>query len=84
MPDGMYLNANALDVEGLARIMNDSIHDKENYYHFFRWHRYYSFHDPRESPDSDEVCSFCAFLNENHNKNWISIHRDITNFWFNG
>lgn len=84
MPEGMYLNALALGVEDLAKIMNDSIHDKDKYYDFFRWHRYYRFHDPRESPDSDEICSFCAFLNDNNRMKRISVHTNITNFWYNG
>lgn len=84
MPEGMYLNANDLEVENLAKIMNESIHDKKKYYDFFRWHRYYSIHDPRESPDSDEICSFCAFLNDKSQINKKSVYMNITQFWYNG
>lgn len=81
MPKGMYLDANIVEPEEMARIMNDTIHDKNKYYEFFKWHGYYSFHSPNESTDTDEICAFCAFLNDETHKYKRSVYKSITAFW---
>lgn len=81
MPDGMYLNAFKLGPQEVARIMNDAIRDKKKYYDFFKWHRYYKFHEPSENADSDEICAFCAFLNDKQQIQKSTVYTHITNFW---
>lgn len=61
--------------------MNDTIYDKEKYYEFFKWHRYYTFHEPSDSPDSDEICAFCALLNDKSRIHTRSVYTRINNFW---
>lgn len=83
MPQGIYLDANVMQPEELARKMYDIIQDENKYYNFFKWRRYYSFHSPRDSGDSDEVCAFCALLNTKERMNRKSVYRSITRFWIN-
>lgn len=61
--------------------MAKAIHHKEKYYDFFRWHNHYSFHAPNESADTDEICKFCALLNNKSYSREISVYEDITGFW---
>lgn len=82
MPPGMYLDALAFGPEALAVKMNDVITHKQKYYDFFKWHRYYSFHDPGESADSDPLCRFCEFLNKRIEINETKVYPDIIR-WFN-
>lgn len=82
MPNGAYLDANILQPQELASIINDTVNNREKYYDFFRWHKYYSYHDPYESPDTDEICSFCDYLNKNENYLYKrSVYTRITWFW---
>lgn len=83
MPNGAYLDANILQPQELARIIYETVNDREKYYDFFRWHKYYSYHEPYESPDSDEICSFCAYLNKNKHINMYrsTVYKRITWFW---
>lgn len=81
LPPGSYLNAYALGAKKLAKTMNDIINDKEKYYDFFRWHEYYSFHAPNESADTDEVCGFCAYLNDEKRKYETFVYDNISEFW---
>lgn len=83
MPRGIYLDAVALQPKELARKMYDIIQDEKQYYDFFKWLRYYSFHSPRETGDSDEVCSFCAMLNNKERMNRKSVYGSIARFWVN-
>lgn len=80
MPDGMYLDAVALGEEKLARKMYDVIADKNKYYDYFKWHRYYSFHATNDSADTDEVCAFCAFLN--HRKPMNRTQERNVRYWW--
>lgn len=61
--------------------MNKVIHNKEKYYDFFKWHGYYSIHAPNETADTDEICAFCALLNNKTFTREISVYEDITEFW---
>lgn len=61
--------------------MNKSIRNKKKYYDFFRWHNYYSFHAPNETAETDEICAFCALLNNKTFSREISVYEDITGFW---
>lgn len=82
MPKDIYLDANALEPEELAKTINDTIHNKEKYYNFFKWHGHYSYHHPSESADSDEVCALCAFLNDEKNMYKSRDHINVRDFWF--
>ncbi|XP_026331240.1 alpha-(1,3)-fucosyltransferase C-like, partial [Hyposmocoma kahamanoa] len=64
IPKGIYLDAESLGPGELARVMNDTMCNKKKYYDFFKWHNHYSFHASNASANTDEICAFCAFLNE--------------------
>lgn len=81
MPPGSYLDANVLGPLELARIINDTIHNKKKYYDFFKWHGYYSFHAHSESAATDEICSLCTYLNDNKHEYVKSVYTRITEFW---
>lgn len=81
MPDGIYLNARELGPEKLAKEMNDIIKDKQRYYNFFKWQRYYSFHETSEGAYTDELCRFCALLNNMRETNETKTYEDIANWW---
>lgn len=83
LPPGSYLDAHALGPKVLARSMNEIINDKEKYYDFFRWHNYYSFHEPNETAETDEICAFCAYLNDEKHKHDTTVynHTRILDFW---
>lgn len=75
------MNAVNFRPKTMAVVMNNIIRNKKRYYRFFRWHRYYSIQAPDESPDTDELCGFCALLNNRMIMRKISAHEDITRFW---
>lgn len=61
--------------------MNDIILDKNKYYDFFKWRRYYSIHDHSESAETDEICALCSFLNDKKYKYKTTVYTHITWFW---
>lgn len=61
--------------------MNDTIHNKDKYYDFFKWRRYYSLNDPSETPETDNICEFCSYLNNEKNSDKINVYEDLTVFW---
>lgn len=81
MPKGMYLNAIELGPVKLARMMNETIHEKTKFYNFFKWHSHYSFHDPSENNDTDVMCGLCSFLNDKSRKNVLHFYENITSWW---
>lgn len=81
MPDGIYLNANEIGEEEMARKMHELIQDKEKYYDYFKWHRYYSYHDVSESADTDPFCKLCAFLNNMTMRRERRVYASITQWW---
>lgn len=81
MPHGSYLNAYVLGPKKLAKTMNDIIKNNDRYYDFFRWHRYYSLHEPVENADTDQVCNFCAYLNDESNRQETNVYENIIEFW---
>lgn len=81
MPDGIYLNANEIGEEEMARKMNELIQNKEKYYDYFKWHRYYSYHDVSESADTDPFCKLCAFLNNMTMRRERRVYASITQWW---
>lgn len=81
MPEGIYLNGWRLGPEALANRMNDIIKDKNQYYKFFKWHGYYSFHFTGEDNYHREVCGLCELLNDNtkrRHRGWII---NISEWW---
>lgn len=78
MPKGIYIDALGLKPRELAKQMKDIIIDKERYYDFFRWHGYYSFHDPADDLYHDAICGLCALLND---KTRQRVYTHITNWW---
>lgn len=81
MPDGIYLDARKLGESGLARKMYEIINDKEQYYDFFKWHRYYSFHGTEESTETDDFCVFCATMNDLVQRNESSTYVSLSQWW---
>lgn len=81
MPKGIYIDANYLKPKDLAKTMNEYITNKDKYYDFFKWHDVYSFHYTNESADTDEICEFCAFLNDHKHLYKTSVYTYIEKFW---
>lgn len=81
MPEGIYLDARKLGEAELARQMFHIITDKEEYYNFFKWHRYYSFHGTEESAETDDFCAFCATINDLVQRNESSIYVSLAQWW---
>ncbi|XP_026313951.1 alpha-(1,3)-fucosyltransferase C-like [Hyposmocoma kahamanoa] len=80
LPPGSYINASDLTPKELASLMNELIQDKNKYYEYFKWHRYYSIHDPTESAETDGMCVLCAFLNNAKYDSVSSVYTRLT--WF--
>lgn len=83
MPDGIYLNAVQLGQEELAKQINEYIHDKEKYYDFFKWRRYYSYHEVSESADTNRLCAFCALLNNATVRSQRRVYARMSEWWNN-
>lgn len=81
MPDGIYLDAGKLEVKDLAKEMNDIINNPARYLDFFRWHRYYTFHNANEDNFQAAVCGFCAMLNNDTRRNQRTFYKNITKWW---
>lgn len=82
MPDGIYLNALQLGPVRLAKRMFDIISDRKAYHSMYKWHKYYSYHDPFESPDSNGFCAFCALLNDEQKRKEKKVYKNIVK-WLN-
>lgn len=82
MPNGMYLNALELGPTKLGKEMHKIISNKESYYDMFKWHRYYSFHNPLRNPETNGVCELCAKLNDEYERDKLSAYSNIVK-WFN-
>lgn len=78
MPKEIYIDARESGARELAKQMIDIINDKERYYDFFRWHGYYSFHDPADNLYDDTVCGLCALLNDQTRQR---VYTHITDWW---
>lgn len=81
MPEGIYIDAGKLGAKGLANEMNDLINNPVRYLDFFRWHRYYTFHNANEDDFKASVCEFCAILNNNTRRNQRTVYKNITKWW---
>lgn len=81
MPDGIYLDAVKLGEAGLARKMLEIIDNRHEYYDFFKWHRYYSFHGTEESTETDVFCAFCATMNDLVQRNESSVYVSLSQWW---
>lgn len=94
LPPGSYLDANELTPEELAKTIHSIINDKEKYYNFFRWHKYYSYGHIYDSTETDDYCVFCALLNDyikigerssyTHFARWWNEPSDWPTEWFDG
>lgn len=83
MPNGIYLNAVQLGEETLAREMNEIINDKNRYYDFFKWRRYYTYHEISESADTNRLCAFCALLNNSTMRSQRRVYARMFEWWNN-
>lgn len=80
LPDGVYLDGNSLSEQEVAEKMNEAIHDKQKYYDYFRWHRYYTYHQP-QGGNTDPLCAFCAFLNNEAIRNQRRVYGRFDKWW---
>lgn len=70
------MDASNLQVEELAKQMNEIINDPQRYYDFFRWHGHYTFDDTLHRYS---VCELCYFLN---NLNGTAhVRKNILKWW---
>lgn len=81
MPDGIYINGNILTEVEVAEKINAAIQDKQKYYDYFRWHRYYTYRFTGEIGDKDPLCEFCAFLNDESNRNHRRVYAGFSKWW---
>lgn len=64
----------------VAAKINEAIKDKQKYYDFFKWHRYYTFHHAAGG-DDDTLCAFCSLLNEESIRNQRRVYARFDNWW---
>lgn len=83
MPDGIYFDVTKFTEGELASKMNELIQDKEKYYDMFKWHDYYSYHSIAESGETDPLCAFCAFLNDDSRRIKRRVYARFTDWWNN-
>lgn len=81
MPDGIYLNAKTQGIDEVAEKINYLIHNPQRYFEYFKWHRYYSFHDTDDDQYRDAVCGLCAFLNNESRRAQRTVYTNITEWW---
>lgn len=81
LPDGTYLNAKEIAPEKMANKMNEIIRDKQKYYDFFKFHRYYTYQATAESVDTDPLCAFCAFINDESRRNSRRTYTEFYKWW---
>lgn len=81
MPDGTYLNAYVLGVHEVVKQMNYTIRDKEKYYNYFKWHKYYTFHSPDENEYTDNYCTFCTRVNDIMRRDNENIYLHLADWW---
>lgn len=81
MPQGIYLDALELGPVKLARKVCDIISMRQYYYNMFRWHNYYSYHNPLHDR-ANGVCAFCALLNDQQRREEEKVYKNIVK-WFN-
>lgn len=81
MPDGVYLNGNFLNEEDIAAKINEAIQDKQKYYNYFRWHRYYTYQFIEDVGENDPLCEFCALLNNEASRNERRVYAGFTKWW---
>lgn len=78
---GIYLDGKALGEEGLAKKMNEAIKDKQKYYDYFKWHKYYTYQDTTESGEIDPLCAFCDFLNNMTVRGQRRVYAHLFEWW---
>lgn len=81
LPNGAYLNAKNYTPLELANKMDEIIKDKQKYYDFFKFHRYYTYHAVAESVDSDPLCAFCALVNDESKRNDRRTYAQFHKWW---
>lgn len=81
MPDGMYLDARILGPKKIAKQMRDIIHDKQNYYEYFKWHNHYIYHDTRYKADTNDYCNLCVLVNDFKRRTNRSAYKNLAQWW---
>lgn len=77
----MYIDARVLGPKKTAIKMSKAIRNRELYYKFFRFHRYYVFHAAHDSVVTDPVCNFCDKLNDQRLRNERRVYARLTDWW---
>lgn len=78
----MYLDALELTPAELAQKINDILQNEHSYYDMFKWHNYYRFIDPFDSPETNSGCALCTLLNDENRDVGIKVYDNIVR-WFN-
>lgn len=81
MPDRIYLNGNTLSEDIVAEKINEAIQDKQKYYDYFKWHRYYTYYFTDARNDTDPLCSFCTLLNDDSIRNQRRVYAHFDKWW---
>lgn len=74
------MNGNILSEEEVAAKINGAIQNKQMYYDYFRWHRYYTYQSV-DGGVTDPLCAFCAFLNDNSIRTQRRVYARIDKWW---
>lgn len=81
MPKGMYLDARTLGPKKTAKKMSKAIRNRDLYYNFFRFHRYYAFHAAHDNPVTNPICILCATLNDQQQRDERRVYANFTQWW---
>lgn len=77
----MYLDARILGPKKTAKKMSKAIRNRNLYYDFFRFHRYYRFHAAHDNPITNPICVFCAALNDKLRRDERKVYVYFTHWW---
>lgn len=77
----MYIDARSLGPEKTAKKMSRAIRNRDLYYNFFRFHRYYAFHAAHDYPVTNPICVFCAMLNDKRRRDERRVYANFTQWW---
>lgn len=77
----MYLDARTLGPNKTAKKMSKAIRNRNLYYNFFRFHRYYNFHAAHDDPVTNPICTFCATLNDKRLRDERRVYANFAQWW---
>ncbi|XP_041987750.1 alpha-(1,3)-fucosyltransferase C-like [Aricia agestis] len=82
LPKGSYLDALKMGPKKLAEEVHRILHSIDSeYFKFFQWKKYYSYHKTNENPDGDVYCRFCEMLNDKAKMNTKTVYPRFSDWW---